>query len=59
MALMVNHYGLDRMFVHGSGFMPERKQDQGPQKIDKTVEDGKATLDFSKMLHDMMNTVVV
>ena len=59
MAIMVNHYGLDRMFVYGSGFMPERKQDQGPQKIDKTVEDGKATLDFSKMLHDMMNTVVV
>ena len=59
MASMVNHYGLDRMFVYGSGFMPERKQDQGPQKIDKTVEDEKATLDFSKMLHDMMNTVVV
>lgn len=59
MAIMVNHYGFNNMFVYGSGFMPERKQDQGPQKIDKTVEDDKTTLDFSQMLHDMMNTVVV
>lgn len=59
MAIMVNHFGLDRMFVYGSGFMPERKQDQGPQKIKSTVEDEKTTMDFSQMLNDMMKTVVV
>lgn len=59
MAIMMNPYGLDNMFVYGSGFMPERKQDQGPQKIERVIEKEKTTLDFSKMLHDMMNTVTV
>lgn len=59
MAIMVNHFGLDRMFVYGSGFMPEKKQEQGPQKIKSTIESENVSLSFSQMLSDMMQTAII